>query len=383
MVSKSFIGNGCSVSCNNRSVFHVVESQTRVGQHEFRFDVPTLGTGQGGLQGDLYWHDLSLLPRKVDIRSGAYNLCMNRPSTSYIPRRTCTVEDITIRNAVPYRIRRWAPESRERLNAPPLLLAHGWMDIGASFQRCVDYLSTRREIIALDWRGFGGSRSAQAVDNYCFYDYYGDLDAVIDYVSPSASIDLLGHSMGGNIVMIYAGTCPTRIRRLINVEGFGLAKPVPSQAPSRLAQWLAEIKSPVSLRSFATEQEVIDHLRRRSPLLAQDYGAWLAREWTELRQDGRRYIEADAVHRRVNPMLYRYDEVVSTWAQIQAPVLLVEGGNTILERQYSEKYPRSEFEDRLSNVRSLERTVINQAGHMVHMDQPEALAVAIEGFLLK
>ncbi|MFC0660609.1 alpha/beta fold hydrolase [Eoetvoesiella caeni] len=282
---------------------------------------------------------------------------------------------------MPYRVHRWAAEKGSSLNAPPLLLAHGWMDVGASFQRCVDYLSAGRDVIALDWRGFGGSRSGQPVDSYCFYDYYGDLDAIVDYISPNSPIDLLGHSMGGNIVMTYAGTCPARIRRLINVEGFGLAKTAPSEAPARLAQWLSELKSPVSLRTFANEQDIVEHLRIRSPQLDKEYGAWLARQWAQLQPDGRWHIMADAAHKRVNPILYRSDEAISTWANIQARVLWVEGENTGHDRWSGDKYPRSEFEDRLSKVQSVERRVINQAGHMIHLDQPQALATAIEDFL--
>lgn len=299
----------------------------------------------------------------------------------YLPRRTSTVEQLTIRGTVPYRVRRWAPKNGSALNAPPLLLAHGWMDVGASFQRCVDYLSADREVIALDWRGFGGSRGSQPVDSYWFHDYYGDLDALIDYISPTSPIDLLGHSMGGNVVMIYAGTCPSRVRRLINVEGFGLAKSTPSAAPARLAQWLQELKSPAILRSFASEQDVVDHLTLRGPLLEQEYGIWLARHWTEPGEDGRWHIAADAAHKRVNPILYRCDEAVSTWAEIQAPVLLVEGAHAGHGWQGNDTYPRSEFDERLSRVQSVERTVIDRAGHMIHLDQPEALAIAIEAFL--
>ncbi len=118
----------------------------------------------------------------------AYNLPMSIQPAPYLPHRACIVEQITIRGAVPYRIRRWAPESGSSLNAPPLLLAHGWMDVGAPFQRCVDYLSAGREVVALDWRGFGGSRNPQPVDSYWCYDYYGDLDAIVDYTRSAAAV---------------------------------------------------------------------------------------------------------------------------------------------------------------------------------------------------
>ncbi len=57
-------------------------------------------------------------------------------------------------------------------------------------------------------------------------------------------MDLLGHSMGGNVVMTYGGVRPQRIRRLVNLEGFGLPDLPAAEAPLRLATWLDELKTP-------------------------------------------------------------------------------------------------------------------------------------------
>lgn len=254
------------------------------------------------------------------------------------------------------------------------------MDIGASFQHFVDALSPAREIIALDWRGFGGSR-ASPNDSYWFYDYYADLDAVIDHISPDAPIDLLGHSMGANIAMIYAGTCPQRIRRLINVEGFGLARTDPAEAPARLAKWLSQLKSPVSMRTFADLQEVATHLMKRSPHMDEGFALWLAAEWAELKDDGRWHVTGDAVHKRLNPILYRCDEVLAAWENIEAEVLFVEGDKAEQITFSSERYSREEFEARLGRIKALERLRIDQCGHMVHLERPLHLAQAVESFL--
>ena len=74
-------------------------------------------------------------------------------------------------------------------------------------------------------------------------DYLADLDFLIDRFSPDQPVNLVGHSMGGNVAMMYAGVRPQRIRRLVNLEGFGMAPTQPSQAPGRLVKWIDSLKA--------------------------------------------------------------------------------------------------------------------------------------------
>src|SRR5438477_6545842 len=91
-------------------------------------------------------------------------------------------------------------------SSPKLFLLHGWMDVGASFQFLIDALTRDWYAIAPDLRGFG--RSAWQAQGYWFPDYVADLEALIDVFAPDETVDLIGHSLGGNIVMIYAGVRP-------------------------------------------------------------------------------------------------------------------------------------------------------------------------------
>ncbi len=111
----------------------------------------------------------------------------------------------------------------------PLVMVHGWMDVAASYQFMVDAFSDAfaagRTIIAPDWRGFGQTfpgHAASQVDNYWSADYLADLDFLLDHYAPGQAVDLVGHSMGGNVAMLYAGVRPARIRKLVNLEGFGM-----------------------------------------------------------------------------------------------------------------------------------------------------------------
>jgi pimeloyl-ACP methyl ester carboxylesterase len=174
---------------------------------------------------------------------------------AYTVRRASCSRFIDVRG-LRYHVLEWGDATLASAARPPLVMLHGWMDVAASFQFVVDALSSDRYVIALDWRGFGLTESPGA-DTYWMPDYLGDLDAALDrlFFSTGAAdrkLDLLGHSMGGNVVMLYAGVRPERVRRLINLEGFGMPRTQPTQAPKRLQQWLDELKQPALMRDYAS-----------------------------------------------------------------------------------------------------------------------------------
>jgi pimeloyl-ACP methyl ester carboxylesterase len=244
----------------------------------------------------------------------------------------------------------------------------------------VDCLKKDWHVIAPDWRGFGLTDSA-AADTYWFPDYLADLDALLDTLLPGQAVDLVGHSMGGNVAMLYAGVRPERIRRLVNLEGFGMPQTRPEQAPARYRQWLDGLKQPADLRSYDSAAAVAARLRKTNPRLPADKAGWLALQWAREGADGRWRILGDPAHKRANPVLYRKEEVLACWRKISAPVLWVEGANTDTTVWWGDRYPRSDFEERLAVVPQLERETLPDCGHMLHHDQPERLARRLEAFL--
>jgi pimeloyl-ACP methyl ester carboxylesterase len=303
-------------------------------------------------------------------------------STPYAPRHTARSSIASLRGLKSH-VLQWGPAESA---GPPLVLLHGWMDVAMSFQFLVDALAgaeggLQRRVIALDWRGFGGSQPPQPTDSYWFPDYLGDLDALLDAVAPGQAVDLLGHSMGGNVVMMYAGVRPERIRRLVNLEGFGLPRTIPETAPKRMAQWLDELKTPQALRSYTSLDAVADRLRQNNPRLSAAFAAFLAPHWAERRADGRWHILGDPAHKRVNPTLYRVEEHLAAWQRIAAPVLWVEGADTDMTKWWGDRYPRSEFLERLAVVRDVTRAMLADCGHMLHHDQPTVLAQHLAAFL--
>jgi pimeloyl-ACP methyl ester carboxylesterase len=302
---------------------------------------------------------------------------------AYTPRRTAQSLFVPVRGLT-YHVNAWGDASLVTPERPPLVLVHGWMDVGASFQFVVDALARaegfERWVLAPDWRGFGLT-TTPPVDSYWFPDYLGDLDALIDALAPDAPVDLAGHSMGGNVVMSYAGVRPARIRRLVNLEGFGLPRMEPRHAPRRMVQWLDALKEPHTMRDYASLDEVAERLMKNNPRLAADKARWLAPHWSQPDGHGRWRILGDPAHKRPNPMIYRVDEHLETWKLITAPLLWAEGDSTDIAKWWGNRYTKAEFHERLAAVPRVERQLIADCGHMLHHDQPEALAERLAAFL--
>lgn len=267
-------------------------------------------------------------------------------------------------------------------DAPILFMLHGWMDVAASFQFVVDNFSRDWHVIAPDWRGFGLTERVHG-DCYWFADYLGDLDALLHHYCPDQAVTLIGHSMGGNVAGIYAGVRPHRVAKLVNLEGFGLAATQPAMAPARYAKWLDELREPPTMRSYETIDGVVERLMKTNPRLAPERAQFLAAHWAAPNADGQWEILGDPAHKITGATLYRVDEVMACWEKISAPVLWVEAKESDLWRWMGGREKvRAELDRRRAAIPSVKTAVINEAGHMVHHDQPELLARLIEDFLI-
>ena len=298
----------------------------------------------------------------------------------YQVKRVSRSEFVPIRN-LQYHVRVWGEPAADKA---PLVMLHGWMDVAASYQFMVDALSRDHYVIAPDWRGYGQTASGGA-DNFWFPDYLADLDFLLDHYVPARQVNLLGHSMGGNVAMLYAGVRPERIRRLINLEGFGLPVTQPDEAPRRFARWMDELKGlhrgDLHLKSYDSADGVARRLMKTNPRLGADKANWLAQHWAHETAEGKWHILGNPAHKVASAQLYRVDEVLEIYRRITLPVLAVEAANSSLELWWKGKFTLAQYHERLKSVPQVEIARIEDAGHMMHHDQPQVLAALIERFI--
>ncbi len=261
--------------------------------------------------------------------------------------------------------------------APRLFCLHGWMDVSASFQFLVDAMSPGMQVIAPDWRGYGQSGWSGS-DSYWFPDYLADLEGLLAHFQPDTPVSLLGHSMGANVACLYAGVRPDRVASLINLEGFGMSAGRADGAPRRYARWLDELGDAGLVRDYADFAALAARLQKNNARLPAERALFLARHWGK-EQGGGVVLRADPAHKRINPVMYRLEEAEACWRQISAPVLWVEGAQSTTPQHIG--LTTQDIDARKRCFARLDSRVIADAGHMLHHDQPAALARVIEDFL--
>ncbi len=274
------------------------------------------------------------------------------------------------------RVTEWGDSSN-----PILLLLHGWMDCGGSFQFVAPALAERFHVIAPDLRGFGDTDHAQG---YWFPDYLADVEALLNVYSPNQAVYVAGHSMGGNIALLYAGISPHRVKRVISLESAGLLPTEPSEAPTKYRKWMMEVLSDQPPRVYPSRQALLMSMHKVNPQLAPEMIETLADLWAEpvpqeesevsnkwAEPSARAYrLKHDHAHRYTNPYRYNFDDILAIWSEISASTGLVMATQSPMYERFVQADRLTTVKEALS-IKDEHYYVIEGAGHMIHLERPE------------
>jgi pimeloyl-ACP methyl ester carboxylesterase len=264
----------------------------------------------------------------------------------------------------------------------PLLVLHGFLEQGAAWEAFAAALGTR--VVAPDHRGHGRSDHAPPGAFYAFWDYVSDVDALAQHLvdAHGGPIDLLGHSMGGTIASLFAGTRPGLVRRVVLVEGLGPPDMTEvAVESSRLA--LDHRRHPPRQPTFPDVAAAADRMRRFNPKLTPEVATRLAKRLVrpvvpndpQAREDtpGRLTWRWDARHRMRSARPFSAEVHRRYLASITVPTLLVDGADSLFRIQ--------DADARIAAFPDARSHTIAGAGHLIHHDAPEALASAVRAHL--
>jgi pimeloyl-ACP methyl ester carboxylesterase len=183
-----------------------------------------------------------------------------------------------------------------------------------------------------------------------------------------------------DISLHYAGLRPSRVRKFVNIEGYMIGNLDADYSHKRLDRWLSRVeKGKEEQPRFPSLQDFHARLMKGNPRLAAERALWLSREWCLEQAGGSVLQRIDPQQRRGG--LYYFAEGLECWKRITAPMLLIEGGRSNHLRRTVEKGDYELRINTLSTKVGVER--FEEAGHNVHLDEPERLAEVSEQFLLQ
>jgi len=249
-----------------------------------------------------------------------------------------------------------------------LLLVHGYLDCGGTFAPFVRELPAGLRVLAVDMRGHGASAGVHRGSWYHFEEYVRDVRAVVDALA-QGRLGVLGHSMGGAISSLFAGTWPEEVARLVIVEGFGPPAEEFSSGPARMKRWVRELANgPTASRTFGSMEEVSSRLQRQNPGLTPERATELA-GWLAVEDEGAVRWRHDVWHRARSPQIYRPARYAPFLEAVTCPALTVSGGRSW--------YRWEDLEERQNRLRDRRHVHFEDCGHMVHYERPAELAAEV------
>ncbi|WP_394828913.1 alpha/beta fold hydrolase [Pendulispora albinea] len=270
-------------------------------------------------------------------------------------------------------------------NVPTVLLVHGFMDVGGSWDLVAPHLARAGfRVLAPDLRGFGDTERAPEGSYYHFADYVADVAALVDALCGEAPFDLVGHSMGGTVTTLYAGAHPERLAHLALLEGFGPPDNSATVAPARMRRWLDDLRkhraassSPgyERARSFATLDEALVRLQWNHPAVPDAVLRSRLVHMVKPVEGGRFAWRFDELHRTTSPTPFRADTHRAFIARVACPVLAVSGG--------ADGFHVEDEEKRIETFADVARAELPGAGHMMHWTQPDRLAELLLAFFTR
>lgn len=254
----------------------------------------------------------------------------------------------------------------------PILLLHGAKDRGTSFDEVGPALAKAGFFAcAPDLRGYGETGDGRGDGCYQLEFLVSDIAELVEAFSPGTPINLVGHSFGGVVSTLYAGTFPDRVATLCVVEGLGSHHP-DTASPARLRRWInARRRDRARPPRRITLEHAAHALRSLNPELDEAMATRRAKQLTHP-ADGSYAWWFDEQHWHT-----LFELTFERWqahaAAVKAPTLIVSGGE-------SGHHPEDEAA-RLDSYAQRTCVDIPGGGHMVHWSQPTALADAILRFI--
>ena len=248
---------------------------------------------------------------------------------------------------------------------PNLILVHGSRDHARSWDRVAAAFQGDFRVVAPDLRGHGDSNWAPGA-MYSIPEYVLDISALVDIVD-RWPVYMIGHSLGGAVVLQYAGVYPDRVKKLVSIEGFGPPpnRLVPRPAHERLKEWIENMRDfeKRSPHHYPNLDSAVRRMMEENSHLPRELACRLTLFGSNWYPDGTLTWKFDNYVRAFSPYGFNMEDAQEIWRQITCPTLLFRGLDSWAVDP--------EKDGRIHAIRDYRLINVPGAGHWVHHDQPE------------
>ena len=258
--------------------------------------------------------------------------------------------------------------------APPLILVHGGRDHCRSWDIIARSLQPHFHVVAPDLREHGDSEWTKG-GSYALTEYVSDLAQLIRTLAAPQAI-LVGHSMGGMVSLIYAGSFPEQVSALAVLDG-GTVLPDAPKPPvhERVAKWVDQLdrlhdRAP---RRYRTIEDTAAQMMAHNKRLSRELALHLASHGARQNEDGTFSWKFDPYQRVSAPHRLWPDDHVALWSRIACPTLLLNAGESFLAGSRAAGLERYFPQARIETIAG--------AGHWLQHDKPAEVLGAIRRFL--
>jgi len=260
---------------------------------------------------------------------------------------------------------------------PLLVLIHGGRDHARNWDWVAQALRNDYHIIVPDLRGHGDSEWARGSE-YTMVEYVVDIAQLLSQLD-NFPVLLIGHSLGGGIVLQYTGVYPEKVSKVVSIEGLGpppeMIEQQPKQAHARMQRWISEMRNLAGRlpRRYKTLDEAVKRMREANQRLTEEQAYHLTVHGLNRNEDGTYTWKFDNYVRAQSPYRFNVDDAWEIWGRITCPTLLFRG----MESWASDP----EKDGRIKAFQKAQLVNVPRAGHWVHHDQLDIFLTAVQEFL--
>lgn len=262
-------------------------------------------------------------------------------------------------------------------NNCPVLMIHGWLDNALSFARLAPELTGRRDVYALDMAGHGHSGHRPPGQGYLLMDYVADLAELVGTyfrTDRHAQVDLVGHSLGGIVGVLYAAAFPERVRRLVMIDSLG---PI-SRPPEEV---VGQMRKAIEKRMTGSGKHVVYPDLKAAAKARQGGMIPLSEEAASMLIERSMKQQGDGFVWRTDPRLRHPSMIMMDELQVEACLGKVVTPTRFLKAEKGLLASRPELASRTNAIADLDLVSV-AGGHHCHLDGDIGPVVdAVRGFL--